>query len=326
MFGLAVGIVSWNTRELTLACLASLMAELARLDEASSVWVIDNASADGSPEAIAGAYPEVTLVRNADNVGFAAANNQFLRDCEARYYLLLNSDTVVHEGALAALLAEVSRQPGAGAVGPRLILGDGATQRSCWPLPTLSGELRYNLADRFPPFGGLFRRFFSRRLLDMAAIRATMPVEALSMACLLIDQRVLANVGLLSEDYFLFGEENDFFRRANLAGWRGYYVPSATVTHFVGQSRGKQHSHRSQTNFFRSRTLYFAKHHPETLPRYRRMSSFFLAWSGIAARIRLALGRAEREDVLLYRNMKAILDDIVDSQTQSRKLGGEPTC
>jgi hypothetical protein len=249
-----------------------------------------------------------------------------LRGCEARYYLLLNTDTVIHEGALATLLAEMSWLPGAGTVGPRLVLGDGSIQGSFWPLPTLRGELRYNLVYRFPPFGPLFNRVFSRRQLDLKAIRETIPVDVISMACLLIDHRVLASVGLLSEDYFLFGEENDFCLRMVAAGWRGYYVPSASITHFVGQSRSKQPSSRSEMNFFRSRTLFFAKHHPETLPRYRWMSAFFLAWSEFMARVRVALGRADSDGVSLNRELRVILDEITRSESRIKQAGGDPTC
>jgi len=325
MLDLAVGIVSWNTRDMTLACLASLTAELDRLSVTSRVWVIDNASGDGSAEAIAREYPEVALVRNVDNVGFAAANNQFLAAGEARYYLLLNPDTVVHEGAIATLLAEMARQPHAGAAGPKLLLADGSIQRSFWRLPTLGGELRFNLVHRFFPFGPLFKRIFSRRLPAMAAIRETMPVDALSMACLLVDRRVLDAVGRLSEDYFLFSEENDFFLRAAAAGWQGYYVPAAHVTHLVGQSRSRLHHRVSHLNFFRSRTIFFAKYHRASLRRYRLISRFFLTWSECLTWIQLALGRAAREDVLVYREMKVVLDDIAGPAARAGKAGGPST-
>lgn len=307
MHDLAVGIINWNTRDLTLACLASLVPELARLDRDTAVWVVDNASGDGSPEAIAREFPQVVLIRNAENVGFARANNQFLRECGARYYLLLNSDTVVHEGALVTLLAEIARLPNAGAVGPRLRLGDGSVQRSYWPLPSLAGELRYNLVQRFPPFGPLFKRLFLRRLPAVGAVSRTIPVEVLSMACLLLDGRVLARVGLLAEDHFLFGEENDLFVRLARTEWRSFYVPTALVTHFAGQSRSREHARRSEVHFFRSRTRYFLKHRPESARRYRRLSACFLNWSLAIARVKLAVGSGDREQVAFYRELKAIL-------------------
>lgn len=326
MHDLAVGIINWKTRELTLACLASLVPELARLNLDATVWVVDNASDDGSSEAIAREFPQVVLVRNSENVGFARANNQFLRTCEARHYLLLNSDTVVREGALVALLAEIARLPDAGAVGPRLRLGDGTVQRSYWPLPSLGGELRYNLVQRFPPFGSLFKRLFLRRLPDIGAVRQTIPVEVLSMACLLIDRRVLARVGLLAEDCFLFGEENDLFVRMSRTEWRGYYVPTALVTHFAGQSRGREHARQSEAHFFRSRTRYFMKYHPEVGRRYRWISAFFLNWSLAIARVRLAFGFGEREQVTFYRELKSILHSGIAPVPGAQGTGGHSTC
>lgn len=308
MHDLAVGIINWNTRDMTLACLASLQDELNRLRLDAAVWVVDNASEDGSPESIAEAFPQVVLVRNAENVGFAKANNQFLRGCEARYYLLLNPDTIVQKGAVAALLAEIARQPHAGAVGPRLILGNGNIQRSHWRLPSMASELRYNLVHRFRPFGPLWRWVFQRRLPDLARTEQTVPVEALSMACLLLDARALKRVGLLAEDCFLFGEENDFFCRMRSTAWRGYYVPKASVTHLVGQSRSKQRSRLSETYFFRSRALYFRKHRSQSWRGYRRMCAFFLNWSLLVTWIALALGRGDREDLHFYRELAAMLE------------------
>lgn len=326
MHDLAVGIVNWNTRELTLACLASLVPELARLELDVAVWVVDNASGDGSPEAIAREFPQVVLVRNSENVGFARANNQFLRNCEARHYLLLNSDTVVHDGALATLLAEIARLPDAGAVGPRLRLGDGTVQRSTWPLPSLAGELRYNLVQRFYPFGPLFKRLFLRRLPDIGAVRQTVPVDVLSMACLLIDRRVLARVGLLAEDDFLFGEENDLFVRLSRTEWRGFYVPAAVVTHFAGQSRSREHARRSEAHFFRSRTRYFLKHRPEAERRYRRLSAFFLDWSLMMEGVRSIVGLGDREQIAFYRELKGILDSSSAPAREARGAGGGSVC
>lgn len=326
MHDLAVGIVNWNTRDLTLACLASLVSELARLHLDTAVWVVDNASEDGSQAAIARDFPQVVLVRNNENVGFARANNQFLSGCQARRYLLLNPDTVVHAGALDTLWTAISSQPDAGAAGPRLVLGNGSIQRSYWHLPTLAGELRYDLVHRFFPFGPVFSRLFLRRLPDLGSMRQTIPVEALSMACLLIDARALGRVGLLAEDGFLFGEENDYFFRLRREGWRGYYVPTAAVTHLVGQSRNKQHARRSGVHFFRSRTLYFCKHRPESWRRYRRLSAFFLNWSLLVARVGLAFGRGDREGVRYYGELKSILACSDATGSDKPGPGGRSEC
>src|SRR5687768_14946249 len=130
----SVIIVSYNTREMTLECLRTLYGGLG--DPAAEVWVVDNASTDGSAEAIRAGFPQVRLVANARNVGFGAANNQAMCQARGEFFLLLNSDAFPRPGAVAALADFLRRHQDVAVVGPRLLNADGSLQRSCFRFPS----------------------------------------------------------------------------------------------------------------------------------------------------------------------------------------------
>ncbi len=136
---ISVIVVSWNTRELLRACLASLWRELQGVS--AEVFLIDNDSADGSAAMVAADFPEVKLIANKTNRGFAAANNQALDTVTGEFVLLLNPDTEVHPGALNKLVEFMRTHPRAGIVAPQLLNSDGSIQRSCRQFPTFFGML-----------------------------------------------------------------------------------------------------------------------------------------------------------------------------------------
>ena len=133
---LSIIIVSYNTRALTLDCLRTVTAQLHGELSQSEIWLVDNASRDGSAEAVAEEFPTVKLIANERNVGFGAANNQALQQARGKYLLLLNSDAFPLAGALETLCKYLQEHPQVGAVGPRLLNEDGTLQASCWKFPT----------------------------------------------------------------------------------------------------------------------------------------------------------------------------------------------
>jgi len=134
-------IVNWNTRALLADCLASVHDNVSTLERLNvQTFVVDNASSDGSAAMVRERFPWVRLIENRENVGFARANNQGIRQATGRYVLLLNSDTVVHPGALEALVAFMDAHPQAGACGPRLLNGDSTLQHGCVPMLTTGHE------------------------------------------------------------------------------------------------------------------------------------------------------------------------------------------
>jgi hypothetical protein len=245
----SVIIVSWNTRALTMACLESLPA--AARTTTWDAWVVDNASTDDSVAAIRAAAPHVRLIANADNVGFAVANNQGIAASRGRYVLLLNSDTVMAAGSLDVLVALADARPRCGVGGPMLLNPDGTYQTGPTPFPTLWNEV---LAVT-----GLGRRLTYRGFPSRSAARAATVQRAdyVGGACMLARREAIAEVGGLDEGYFMYSEEPDWCWRMRAAGWEVWYTPDARITHFGGQSTGQVRDamlialYRSKVRFFR---------------------------------------------------------------------------
>lgn len=228
---LSILIVNWNTRELLLDCLRSLDA--ARPGIAIETIVVDNASHDGSADAVAEAFPGVTLLRNDRNLGFAAANNQAYQASHARHVLLLNSDTLVPAGSLERMVAYMDAEPEAGVLGPRLEYGDGSYQISALRF-TEPWDVFYEYA-RFPRALQPAAQKAPRRLIPLDPEAAT-SVDYVMGAALLIRREVVERIGLMDEAYFMYAEEVDWCYRARAAGWDVRYLPTAVITHLGGRS------------------------------------------------------------------------------------------
>ena len=245
MADLSIIIVNWNTRDLLIQCLDSVYSTVQGLE--SEVWVVDNASTDGSAALVRDAFPEVRLIENAQNLGFARANNQALEKCTGRYALLLNSDAFLGAGAAAALIKALEADPRAGIAGARLVYPDGRAQRSYSRLPGLLGEVGSLLGlDKLNQGAG------GREKGDMKE------VGAVSGACLLARRAMLAQIGLLDERFFMFSEEIDLCRRALAAGWKVVHVPAAQVVHLGGGGSGL--TARRVLQLYKGKLQYFEKH------------------------------------------------------------------
>jgi N-acetylglucosaminyl-diphospho-decaprenol L-rhamnosyltransferase len=249
---LAVVIVSYNVEGLLRACLRSLPAAADGL--AYAVFVVDNASADGTVEMVRREFPDADLTANVENAGFARANNLALARADARYYLLLNPDTGPEPGSLRKLAAFMDAHPEAGACGPMLLNSDGSLQRNGAKFPTL-------LRD-FLAVTGLRRLAMRRYELALGYGREDFDmlceVDQVSGACLLVRGETMRQVGLLDERFFMFYEEVDWCYRIKRAGWKVYYVPEARVKHhWMGSVR--QVSKQMTSRLFRSQLLYYRK-------------------------------------------------------------------
>jgi GT2 family glycosyltransferase len=237
---LSVIVVSWNTRDLLAAALASLKVELLRLSPDLSdveVFVVDNNSADGSAAMVASDHPWVKLTANADNRGFAAGNNQALAHATGRFVLLLNPDTEVKIGSIETLIKFFDSHPRAGVVAPQLLNTDGSIQRSCRAFPTFAGMLfeLIGLSRLFPPgstFGAKFRHY---KMLDWNHDDERQ-VDQPEGACLMIKREVLDQVGTLDEGFFMLFEEVDWCFRVKAAGWEIWFTPASQIVHHYGQS------------------------------------------------------------------------------------------
>lgn len=226
---LAAIIVTYNSRREVDACLSSLFADLGT--RPAQVIVVDNASSDDTAAHIAARWPSVTLLAQTVNRGFAAANNIGL--AAADVVLLLNPDTVVHPGALAALLAALAAHPNAGVAGPLLLNVDGSLQPSCRDFPSLFGDF-IGMSELYRV--GLARRVLSHRVGALSDHRRARAVDWLSGACLLVRRAAIDTVGQMDESFFMYSEELDWQYRMAQHGWLAWFEPAAQVTHLGGAS------------------------------------------------------------------------------------------
>jgi len=275
----SVLIVNWNAGSVLERCLASLPAALGGLS--GEVWVVDNASTDGSPSGIKQRFPEVNLLQNTANSGFAAANNQAAGRACGQYFLLLNPDTVLPPGSLEALWRFAEADPTLGVVGPRLIHADGRFQRSCWRgYPGLGMALTDALYLWKIPQLPLARE----TEIDPAWLTRPIDVDHLLGACLLIRRKTWEQVGGLDEDFFLFLEETDWCFRARRAGWRVVYNPQVSIIH-LGEHSVNQNPQRNLPQFYRSYVQFYRKHASLAPPRVAALKSII----GAAAVVRILL-------------------------------------
>jgi GT2 family glycosyltransferase len=246
-----VVIVSYECREPLLAALAALGADG---PPARAVWLVDNASRDGSAAAVRERYPAVHVIANDRNLGFAAACNQGWRAGHAPLLLFLNPDAEATASAVAGLAARLDARGDAGVAGPRTRSADGCVQVSSGPDLTLRGERRQRrlvlgVARRDPTV-----------LAEAEALHAVeREVDWVSGACLMARRAVLERVGGFDEGFFLYEEDADLCRRVRAAGWRVLFTPAAEIRHGLGQSMAKAPA-RARLEYQRSHIRYYAKH------------------------------------------------------------------
>ena len=252
MSRLAVAVVSYNTRELLRACLASAIA-----DGAAEVVVVDNGSSDGSPAMVRERFPGVALVDDAGNVGYGAAANIAVARCAAEHVLVLNADTVVHAGALDGLRRYLDAHPRVGMAGPLLLNPDGSLQPSAFPFPGTLGWLVEN--DPVAPLAGLVPPL-RRRLLRFAPPSEPTAVPWVLGAALAIRRSAFDAVRGFDPSFFMYFEEVDLARRLAAAGWETHLVPTARVTH-VGGASTSQVRVGMAVQHFRSTNQFYRRHY-----------------------------------------------------------------
>jgi len=248
---LTIVIVNWNTRELLLACLRSIRPQ--DLPFTVEIIVVDNASTDQSVEAVKTQFPEVVVICNQTNLGFAKANNQAIKIARGEYILLLNSDAVLLDDALTQMAGLLEEKAEVAAVGTKLLNGDHSLQLSACGFPTVATLVFEALfLDRLFPRSRVFGQYYLT-YWDHNDVRA---VGYVAGACLMVRGSVIADIGPLDEGYFMYAEEMDWCYRMSQRGYRTFYLPTAEVIHYGGQSskivRGEMFRHhlRSLLRFF----------------------------------------------------------------------------
>ena len=252
MNDVSVIVVNWNTRPLLASCLRSVFETAG--DLRPEVIVVDNGSTDGSVEMVRRDFPAVRLIANQGNRGFVRANNQALSIAQGRYLLLLNSDAVLLPGSLRRMVQFAEEHPQAGIVGPQILNPDGSFQSSYMDFPTLFSELLLMTKLSKLVRGPYFPSYPPRRSQETRA------VDWMQGACLLIRRETVAEIGGMDEDFFMYSEEVDWCWRARQAGWMVYYLPTATVLHWGGQSSSRSPARR-RVMVYESKRRFLEKHH-----------------------------------------------------------------
>ncbi|MBN1123713.1 MAG: glycosyltransferase family 2 protein [Sedimentisphaerales bacterium] len=224
-------IVNWNTKDLLRDCLVSVYEQTR--DISFEIIVIDNASSDGSAEMVKSEFPDVTLLENTKNLGFAAANNQGYHISSGRYVLLLNTDTVVLDEAIQKCVAFADEDPQIGVLGVRIEDSDGRMKRDCYQFCSV-----LNLMISLPGFHRMFprSRFFGREHMTWWDFDDIREVDVIGGCYMLVRREAIEQVGLLDEGYFMYAEEMDWCWRFQNAKWKNVYNPHAHIIHYGGMS------------------------------------------------------------------------------------------
>lgn len=262
---LSVVIVSYNVRYYLEQCLRSVVRAAEGI--ATEIWVVDNASTDGSAEYLQPLFPQVNFILNGENHGFSYANNQAIRRSTGEYVLLLNPDTIVGEDVLAGCISFLDSHPGVGATGVRMLYADGqfaVESRRGLPTPFTSFCKMSGLCSLFPK-SRLFGRYYMQYLNPDEAN----PIEVISGAFNMLRRKALDRIGLLDETFFMYGEDIDLSYRMLRGGWQNYYLP-LNILHYKGESTQKS-SYRYVHNFYNAMLIFFNKHYGRT---YRLLGYF----------------------------------------------------
>jgi GT2 family glycosyltransferase len=241
-------IVSWNTCQLLLDCLQSIYTYPPQID--FEIRIVDNDSGDGSAQVVQERFPQVQVISSATNLGFASGNNLVAQHAQGQYLLLLNPDTVIHPQTIDQLVAFLDAMPNAGAVGPRMFNSDGSLQISTFRTPNLFLEA--------------WQLLYFDRLFPLSHYgedhKGPIVVDVLNGACILMRREIFQSLGGFDINFFMYSEEVDLCLRIRQAGWLLYYLPTAQIVHYGGQST-RQVRDLMFLELYRNKVRFFKKHY-----------------------------------------------------------------
>jgi len=277
---LSIVIVSYNVSSFLDQALTTLEDSARGFEH--EVFVVDNASSDDSVAMVRKKHPKVHVIVNTENLGFAKANNRALKEVSGRYVLLLNPDTVLRHDTLRIMVDFLDTHEDAGAAGCKVINPDGSLQLACrrgFPTPGVAFFKMVGLANLFPKskkFGA-----YNLTYLDPDTVAE---VDAISGSFMMLRKELFDTVGLLDEEFFMYGEDLDYCYRIKEAGWKIFYVPSTEIIHFKGESTKSVPTMQSIHTFYNAMDIFVNKHysnHPLFLfPRWLLMTGIYsrMAW------------------------------------------------
>jgi len=254
MVDVSIIIVNWNTKQHLLNCLDSLSNSDRYTQE---IIVVDNASSDGSVDTVISRFPTIKVIENKENIGFAKANNIGIRQSIGRYVCLINSDIIVLDDCIKNLMTFMDENSNIGMAGPRILNPDHTCQVSCRHFPTLWNNLCQALGLNY-----LFPKsaFFSDWLMNYWPHDSIRSVDALSGCFLMVRREAMNEVGLLDEDFFIYGEDIDWCRRFHQAGWDVVFFPNAKAIH-VGAASSANAPIKFYIEMQKADLQYWRKHH-----------------------------------------------------------------
>lgn len=284
---LSIIIVNYKTEELTSNCIDSVIKSNTKgLDY--EVIVVDNASGDGSIEAIEKQYPQAVIIKNADNLGFSKANNIGIRESKGDYVLLLNSDTIVEQNTLKGALAFIKDHKHIGALGCKVLLPSGKLDPACkrsFPTPLNGLYHSLNLDTAFPESVR-----FGAYNLTYVDENKTCSIDCIMGAFMLVPRFVIDQVGMLDEDYFMYGEDIDWCYRIKNAGYQVMYYPEIRIFHHKKASGIGKKNPKVIAAFYDSMTIFYNKHYQD---KYSKLTRWGVI-AGTAIMKKMALAKNNR--------------------------------
>ncbi len=252
---ISIVIVNWNTKDLLIDCLRSLNEQKGNFQK--EVIVVDNGSIDGSQRAVRKTFPEVKIIENNANLGFAKANNIGMKASTGRYLCLVNSDVKVLDGCLCRLMHHMDQDTSIGIIGPKILWPDMSLQDSCRKFPSL-----WNNVCEFLHFNRLFPKsdFFSGEHMMFFDHMSIRNVEGLVGCFLMIRRNALEIIGLFDEQFFIYSEETDLCKRFFEKSWKIIFFPDARAIHY-GRISSSRDTLRFSFEQLKSKIQYWNKHH-----------------------------------------------------------------
>ena len=283
--GLSIVIVTYNAIDYVRHCLRSVFEHTQGLE--FEVIVIDNASHDGTPDMVAAEFPQVRLLRQGQNAGFAAGVNRGVSESRGEAVTVLNPDTLLLDNALLTMYRHLKENPDIGLLGPRLLDEDGSVQLSCRRFPSFGTALfnRYSVLTRLLPRN----RFSTSYLMSGWDHTQTREVDWLSGACWMVARRAFDQIGGLDERYFMYIEDVDFCQRAHRAGWKVVYFPQVSLVHHIGRSTDSL-PNRTIVERHRSMWHYYKRY----MRRSRLLDGAVLLGIGARCAVHLAVNNGKR--------------------------------
>ncbi|MBN1804549.1 MAG: glycosyltransferase family 2 protein [Sedimentisphaerales bacterium] len=255
MLDISIIIVSYNTKDFTKQCIQSIYDNVSGVS--FEIICVDNNSMDGSVSMIENSFPNVTLIKNERNLGYAKANNIGIDNSSGTYLVLLNSDTVIMRYSLESIIEFMDNHPDAGAASPKLLNPNGTIQYCVRSLPDIKTAILQSLGwHKLFPSNKTTDKYY-RNSLDYDKV---LSVDSIGTTCYVIRREVLKNVGLLDEDFFMYNVDLDYNKRIKNAGYNIYYVPEAKVIHYGGVSVN-QKSYRGLIEQHQGMWLMYKKHY-----------------------------------------------------------------